>query len=315
MPCIAEFSIERVLGSGSFGSVALAKNMNVQRFGGSPYVAVKTVSKRSGQRTEEIANEASAMKTIKSKYVPRLHEAFEDDTNWYFVMEYAPGRDLFSMVMFIQSNRLSFKKSFVRSIFNQMAESVFHIHSQAIAHLDIKLENFMIECDEKSVIENSRENFENSRCNPTASNDSALPPTEPQVKLIDFGLCERVRDSSQLSRSYCTRWIGSPDYMAPELLLKTPYRPDKADIFSLGVVLYILLLCEIPFVRNERTKAASQGFHPSLRWPSNKKVSNKAKDLIEKMLAVDPRDRIDMEGVLEHPWLNRRNIINLRNTV
>ena len=133
-------------------------------------------------------------------------------------------------------------------------------------------------------------------------------PKKKQATLIDFGLCSINQTHCN---ELCTNWCGSPDYVCPEILLQQPYSGCLSDSWSLGVILYVLLFGQMPFNFKERFHALQIGKnHPSLEFVDEKelpyKVSDSAKDLIKKMLAINPKDRISIEEVAHHKWVVKR---------
>jgi len=129
-----------------------------------------------------------------------------------------------------------------------------------------------------------------------------------RVKLIDFGLCELIQDGK-----LCDLWCGSQDYVCPEIIGKTPYNGFSADVWSLGTILYIMLYGELPFGFDIRVQAVSDGReHPPIHFADDRNpnvVSDIAKDLISKMLHVDPNKRIDMQGVAGHKWMRKKTLL------
>ena len=269
---LRDYVLTDFIGAGSYGSVCLARsNLTGES------VVVKAISKtanveRFTQAQEEVSNEIRAGTTIEHKSVVKFIDSFEDDQHWYLVLEHIQGTDLYSYIRHHLDKNIQIKKSFVKGIFSQMVQGLLHCHKMGVAHMDIKLENIML--DEKS-----------------------------NAKLIDFGLCEIL---SGTTKQFCSRFAGSPDYACPEVLMRQPFAPEKADVWSLGVVLYILLTGEIPFARRERMTAAAWGKHPSVRWPKGKNLSSNAKDLLEKMLTVEPEKRISLIDVAKHSWLRKK---------
>ncbi|KRX09483.1 Protein kinase-like domain [Pseudocohnilembus persalinus] len=158
-----------------------------------------------------------------------------------------------------------------------MAQAVSHIHKQGFVHRDIKLENILIDDDYKLV-------------------------------LSDFGLSTRVSKGELL-----TQYIGTSSYMAPEIVAKQDYYGESCDIFALGVILFCLLYQNYPF------QGKAQPSDPHYKYFANKNhirywllvekqtkkfYSPELKSLINGMLAYDVNERITMEEILEHEWLN-----------
>jgi len=223
-----------------------------------------------------IRNEIYAGKKLRHPHIVKMVDHFTEGLYTYIVLEYIKGTDLLQYMIDRQWKPLKEKEA--KSIFKQLLSSLIYSHKQGIIHHDIKLENVLLSKNRK------------------------------KVKLIDFGLCEPVHDCSKLSQ----RWCGSFDYVSPEILAKTPYSGCKADVFSLGVILYSLLFSQLPFDFNERVNEVvhRKRSHPSLKIPEIDDdtglpfdVSSNAKDLVKKMLEIDPKKRISLEDITRHSWM------------
>jgi len=263
-PC--EYTIEHILGQGMFGEVFKA----VGKDGHS--VAMKRLAKNGERFNWKLINaEVEAGRRLKgNKNVATMVSCFETVNNVYLVFEFVEGIDLFSVMEDRDFRPLEEKDT--RQLFKQLVDSLVFCHNKAVAHRDIKLDNVIVD-------------------------------TTGQVKLIDFGL-------AHLDNNDCSTFVGSPEYVAPEVIKRIPYSGFKADVFSLGMVLFCLLFGQFPFIPEERFEAMANGDpHPSLQWPirpqlSKTSVSKSAKDLIKRMLEVDPQKRITMEEVAKHRWLH-----------
>lgn len=100
-----------------------------------------------------------------------------------------------------------------------------------------------------------------------------------------------------------TCWVGSQDYAAPEIIRRIPYNGFTADVYSLGVILYIMLTGELPFSRSARYNAMEKGTYPPLVFPSSCIASSNAKSLCVRMLDPEPNKRITMQDIQQHPWV------------
>jgi len=112
----------------------------------------------------------------------------------------------------------------------------------------------------------------------------------------------------------CNNWCGSPDYVCPEILIQQPYSGCLSDVWSLGVIIYVLLFGQMPFNFKQRYYSLQHGgTHPPLEFPSeyNHKVSEAARELIKKMLAVDPKERISMEQIPYDKWLQKKDLFSM----
>ena len=271
------YVVERVLGNGAFGQVFLAQNRSR-----SGYFAVKKM-KKLPHYAKNIIQEVNAGIQLSHPNIIKFVESFEDDENAYIVSEYLPGTknqhyptnvqgsDLFSFIE--EGNFTPIPEFHTRRIFKQIAEAVAHSHSNGIVHLDIKLDNIMI-----------------NRANLKAT-------------LIDYGLCQSI-DSAMGDQ--VTKRCGSPEYASPEMCLfstkEISISGKKVDSWCLGVVLYAMLTATFPFNKTERVQLATNCKKPTLSFFNP--VSENAQDLVEKLLCVDPSTRMSVEDIVNHPWMN-----------
>jgi len=269
---IQDYRALRFLGNGTYGSVSeVFKPHSNERMAAKIIKKKFATDKESKDLRQCVTNEIKAYETLKSKVsgVIELYENFEDDGHWYLILEYIDGPDLLTIVSekLVGTTYMGLDMSLVRAVFHSICRTVSQIHQVGVAHLDIKLENIML-------------------------------TSFGAAKLIDFGLCEFIDPARRL----ITRWVGSPDYVCPEIILAQPYDPFKADVFSLGVVLYALLVGQFPFAKDERVKKlVREGTHPNVHWPL-RTLPVSAIDLVNRMLHSDPAMRPTMEEVLKHPW-------------
>lgn len=201
--------------------------------------------------------------------VVRLLESFETDTDFVMVMENLHG-DLFDLVM--GSGRLHESKA--QKLFLDAVGGLHFLHRHSIAHRDISLENLLLGSDERVVI-------------------------------TDFGLCcDCAQGEMQVDK------VGKGFYIAPEIFAEAgPYDPKKADIWSLGVVLFIMMTgnppMERPSDKDKRFGMIKQGKIAEMlrQWEMDTFFSEDCLDLLSKMLVVDPAQRIDLERLMNHPWV------------
>jgi serine/threonine protein kinase len=157
------------------------------------------------------------------------------------------------------------------TIFEQVLAAIDYSHRQGVINFDIKLDNIM------------------------------LDPQTLQATLIDFGLCDFVTSENKGS---FTKRVGSDEYAAPEVMQKSveSFEGSKIDIWCLGAVLYCVLSATFPFEVKQRKQAIKEGLpHPELTFDFP--ISDEAKDLISKMLELNPEKRITVQEIYEHPWV------------
>ncbi|KAL6606297.1 hypothetical protein ACP70R_041950 [Stipagrostis hirtigluma subsp. patula] len=195
-----------------------------------------------------------------------LKAVYEDEDSVHLVMELCAGGELFHRL----EERGCFSEHEAAVLFRYLMEVVAHCHSKGIVHRDLKPENILL-----------------------VSKSLSSP-----IKLADFGLATYIQPGRSLSGM-----VGSPFYIAPEVL-SGGYN-EAADVWSAGVILYILLSGIPPFWGKTKSKIFECIRSTELRFPSDPwdRVSDSAKELITRMLRRDPRQRLTAKQVLEHSWM------------
>jgi serine/threonine protein kinase len=258
------YKILKMLGKGSFGKVYMASQVLTNRV-----VAIKCLDKKAVKeesRKNKILHELLMFKSLADhSNVVQIYEVFENKKYFFFVMEYASGGDLLQLMK--RKCRLS--ESYARGIFIQLVRGLRHIHSKKILHRDIKLDNILL-----------------------IESDGEL-----KAKICDFGVSRLINDHEVINEQ-----CGTPAYIAPEIIKKKGYRGFGADVWSLGVLLYAMVMGAMPFKAND-----IDGLHDKIVKREcemdDPEVSPEAKDLIERMLTIDPDKRINLDGVIDHPWM------------
>jgi len=279
----SKYTVSKLLGKGATGEVKLAF-----RIPDLHRVAIKIINKRTTKilRTPSALNEVNILRSVNHPCIINLEEVIET-VDWLFiVLELAEGGELFDKI--IEKTRLNESEAKVH--FYQITSAIAYLHKNHICHRDLKPENVLL---------------------------CSVDDSRPIIKITDLGLSKYV-DMSHLA-TFC----GTPQYIAPEIILagasaftETKTYTLKVDCWSLGVILYILLSGTPPF-SDERTcsrklrdqiLSADYVFYPQL-FDS---ISDCAKDLISKLLVVKAEHRISASEVLQHPWLrNDTAMINM----
>jgi len=202
--------------------------------------------------------------------IATFHRYQDFDDHHAMIFQYVDGTDLFSFLEDREFAPLTedAAKAMLRDIFS----GLLHCHSKNIAHRDIKLENILLDKSGKAF-------------------------------LIDFGL-SGFAEEKKLFRD----WVGSDNYIAPELVRRQSYDGFRADVFSCGVVAFALLFGVFPFdnlrVNGRHSNDPSKPL-PALRvrFPTDVNVSKIAKELVLAMLEDDSTRRITVQEILDHPWM------------
>ena len=254
----------QLLGSGAFGEVWLVHHKDLDRD-----FAMKIIKKRKNRSNDEkdILNEIGILKKLDHPKILKVIDFYSTPKKYYIITEYCPEGELFNEIIKVGK----FDEGQAAFIINQILKAVTYCHKMNIIHRDIKPENIMIT------------NREKNGC--------------LQVKLIDFGTAKIFEKGHQENK-----YVGSSYYMAPEII-KRKY-DEKCDLWSIGVILYILLTGRPPFDGNdddEILENVKKGVYDKWAYPFPL-LSAHAKDLIFKLLQYDPKKRLSAEEAIEHPW-------------
>ncbi|MFT7807419.1 maternal embryonic leucine zipper kinase [Arapaima gigas] len=227
-------------------------------------VAIKIMEKKDlGEDLHRVKIEIEAMKNLSHQHVCRLYHVIETPTKIFMVLEYCPGGELFDYI--IAKDRLSEEET--RVFFRQIVSAMAYVHSQGYAHRDLKPENLLIDEDHN-------------------------------LKLIDFGLCAKPKGGLGYELKTC---CGSPAYAAPELIQGKAYIGSEADVWSMGVLLFALLCGYLPFDDDNCMalyRKIMRGKYDIPCWLSTGSIL-----LLNQMMQVEPKLRITVRQLLDHPWV------------
>jgi calcium-dependent protein kinase len=233
--------------------------------------AIKTVPKEKLRNLDRIKREISIMKTIDHPGIVKLFETFEDKRGIHLCMELCTGGELFERI--VKEGR--FSEPSAATVMQQVLRAVHYLHKHGVCHRDLKPENFLLQT--KDAIKDN------------------------VVKIIDFGLSSRFVEGKPMK----TR-AGSPIYVAPEVLGGS--YDHKCDLWSTGVIMYILLCGYPPFQGNsdiEVLQKVTTG-KVEFRHQDWKNVSEDARNLIVKLMRRSPAERSSAEEALRHPWIDQK---------
>ncbi|MCQ2816332.1 MAG: protein kinase [archaeon] len=231
--------------------------------------AMKVVSRNANLNIEDknFLREILILRKLDHPNIMKIYEYFVNDNFYYFIMEYVPGGELYDQITKMQN----YDERLACLVTRQILSSISYLHQMNIVHRDLKPENMML-TNEKDMT----------------------------IKLIDFGAANYVKPGEFLSLK-----IGSPYYIAPEVI-EGKYGLE-CDLWSIGVILYILLVGYPPFegdTNNEILQKISNGKY-SLNGEGWNQISKQAKDLIQNLLVQDPKKRISALAALKHPWIQK----------
>ncbi|XP_071741801.1 CBL-interacting protein kinase 2-like [Rutidosis leptorrhynchoides] len=257
------YELGRLLGQGTFAKVYYGRNTRTGQG-----VAIKVIDKekviRVGLMTQ-IKREISIMRLVKHPNILQLYEVMATKTKIYFALEYAKGGELFDKV---SKGRL--KESVARKYFQQLINAVDFCHSRGVYHRDLKPENLLLD-----------------------ENDN--------LKVSDFGLSALAESKHQDGLLHTT--CGTPAYVAPEVINRKGYDGDKADIWSCGVILYVLLTGYLPFHDSNLMEMYRKIGKAEFKCPNW--FPPEVKRLLTRMLDPNPTYRITIAKIKENTWFKK----------
>lgn len=278
---------DEIVGSGAFATV----KKGIERSTGETF-AVKIISKRKAftNGLDGVTRELTILKNLNHPNIVKLKAFYEDDTDYYIVMEYVPGGDLMDFIAAYGAIEEIPSKEIAR----QIIEAIDHVHSKGISHRDLKPDNILIAHDDPVV-----------------------------VKITDFGLA-KSKETEGTMKTFC----GTLAYLAPEVLnnkkskikkrylgngkVKEDSYSNKVDMWSIGCLLFVIMTGHLPFsgaTQELMFNNISNGqYHEKSLIQKN--ISSEGRDFIARLIEPDVDLRLDAKQALKHPWLKLDNSIS-----
>ncbi|XP_055820387.1 uncharacterized protein LOC129889211 isoform X1 [Solanum dulcamara] len=311
--CVDDFELLTIIGRGAYGEVRLCR----EKKSGNIY-AMKKLKKSEmlirGQ-VEHVRAERNLLAEVASHCIVKLYYSFQDAEYLYLVMEYLPGGDMMTLLM--REDTLS--ESVAKFYIAQSVLAIESIHKHNYIHRDIKPDNLLLDknghlklsdfglckpldCKTLSTLKEN-EAMDDENIKDPMDIDSSFPDTNdgnkwksPREKLHHWQINRRKLAFST---------VGTPDYIAPEVLLKKGYGME-CDWWSLGAIMYEMLIGYPPFYADDPITTCRKIVHwrNHLRFPEDTKLSHEAKDLICRLLC-DVEHRLGTGGsnqIKAHPW-------------
>ncbi|DAZ92648.1 TPA: hypothetical protein N0F65_000593, partial [Lagenidium giganteum] len=265
---VGKYEIGKTLGEGTFGKVKYAVNTETDE-----RVAIKVLDKEKIQKQNmgaQIKKEISIMKMVRHKHVVVLKEVLASRTKIFIVLELITGGELFDKI--VSEGR--FNEDTARFYFRQLVDGVLYCHQNGVCHRDLKPENLLLD--------------ENG-----------------DLKISDFGLSALYdgagaegTENSRASLLHTT--CGTPNYVAPEVLADKGYDGRAADVWSIGVILYVLLAGFLPFDEPTMSALFRKIQKAEFSYPSW--FSQRVKNLLNRILVPDPEQRVTLADIQKDEW-------------
>lgn len=257
------YELGRMLGQGTFAKVYHARNLKSGQ-----NIAIKVIDKEKVLKVgliDQIKREISVMRLVRHPNIVELYEVMASKSKIYFAMEFVKGGELFAKVA-----KGKLKEDVARRYFQQLIGAVDFCHSRGVYHRDLKPENLLLD--------------ENGN-----------------LKVSDFGLSALSESRKQDGLLHTT--CGTPAYVAPEVINKKGYDGSKADIWSCGVILYVLLAGFLPFHDPnlmEMYRKISKGDFKCPGW-----FPPEVRKLLPRILDPNPSTRITLSKLMENSWFKK----------
>ena len=266
----------KTLGEGAFGLVYLGKHKisGVER-------AIKNINKDIANLSKEdeqtLIREINILKTLDHPNIMKVYEYFNNPKCFSIVSELCTGGELFNKIQ--ESKDMHLSENVSKYVMKQLLSAVAFCHKNGIIHRDLKPENILLEEEEEA----KKEYF--------------------TIKVIDFGTSGQIKKGQKYKQT-----IGTPFYMAPEVL-KNQYN-EKCDLWSCGVILYAMLCGDPPFYSEDENEIYNLILTTEVQFNQEEwqNISDDAKDLIQKLLTKNYKNRLSAVEALQHPWI--QNIDN-----
>ncbi|XP_040188589.1 death-associated protein kinase 2-like isoform X1 [Rana temporaria] len=273
------YEILEKMGSGHFGEVRKCKEKSTGCLYAGKFIKTrKCKGSRLGQERDQIEREVFILQQLEHPNCMKLYDVFASKAEMVLILELIRGGELFDFI----AEKEALSEEDAIEFMEQILKGVAYMHTRRIAHFDLKPENIMLL--EKDV-------------------------PHPRIKIIDFGLAQKMEDGT-VYKSLC----GTPQYIAPEVINYEPLGPPT-DMWSIGVITYILLSGMSPFQGETDAETLSNVVAGNYEFDDRffKETSEMAKDFIRQLLLKDPSERMTAVECLIHPWikpLNRKQAVN-----
>ena len=286
MLIVEDYTLEKIIGKGSFGQVYLTSKTGTNKL-----FATKKMPKTmvlQPKVKKYFNNEIHILENIDHPYIIKLYEIKQTINNYFLIFDFCNGGDLnHCLEKYKKKNKKPFTQEIVQHLMNQIVNGLQYLHNSKILHRDIKSDNILVHFKSKEDLQN-------------------LNLLNADIKIIDFGFARYLEDDS-LAQSV----LGSPLYMAPQILRKLKKLDNnnsfgydqKADIWSLGTVCYEMLIGTPPFYAENYDDLLEGIQKGNYSIPNNLKLSKEAVSFLNGMIQYNPQSRLDINVLANHDFL------------
>lgn len=279
------YYIGKRLGQGACGVVHLVYKRETCKEYALKFIEKNSITsevsaRKINNQSKHIKNEVQIMKSLNHPCIIKMHDVIDTNESVSILLEYMNGGDLLQRIVKTEGKGLT--EPVAKFYFYQLCLAIKYLHDQNITHRDLKPDNILLHNDDDETL----------------------------LKVSDFGLSKFISNDTTAMRTMC----GTKLYVAPEIL-KTLGRgtyTQKVDVWSMGVVLFAMLSASLPFSENYPKPLVEQIINAriSFKSPLWRTISSQAKNLLFLIFTIDPQKRPSIEDLLNHEWLNDKNIRN-----
>lgn len=259
---VGKYELGKTIGSGSFSKVKVGKDVETGRECAIKIIDVEQLARE--HLEDQLKREIVSMKVLQHDNIVELRDVIRTAHHIYLILELLTGGELFTRL----TEEKRFAEDVGRKYFQQLVAGMMYCHNMGIAHRDLKPENLLLSAD-------------------------------GVLKISDFGLSNLQR-CSQSGTNMLQTVCGTPNYVAPEVLKEQGYDGRIADVWSCGVILFVMLAGYLPFDDDNMNALFTKIERGEFRMARH--FSEGAKDLISKILVTDPGKRITLEEITKHSW-------------
>lgn len=275
-----DYELREELGSGSIGKVYRAIERSTDKSFAAKIIPTRQFAFERSFSANDLLQEARMLRNVSHPAIVTVRDAYSEETSFAIVMQLVEGGDLFDRII----TRKRYPERDARDVMRQLLSALAYLHARGIAHRDIKPENILLRSVDSDV----------------------------DVLLTDFGLAK----GTAVGPHGCTTFCGTPQYLAPEVMERQNeddlaiggYDGAAADIWSLGVVLFVLLSGTQPANSKVENKWTTCSFSESI-WQG---ISEEAKDAVRRLTAIDANERPSAAAALLMPWFTGQHTSSKR---
>ena len=307
---VNNFILFKELGRGAFGEVFLSMDQNLDVL-----TAIKVISRKnlSQQQKNKLLLQIDVLSKLNHKNVTKLLDKQKTSNNFYIELEYSNGPNLYD---YVKHYKKKYKKCLdeatVQKIVKQIASGLEYLHKNKIIHRDIKLENLIINFDDVS---NKSKGLSEEDIYQKKIIYSSIPSKFSEVgnllnenitiKICDFGFSREVDENNQASTILGTPITTAPDVLFLENSQGQGHYGIEADMWSLGICVYELLIGNVPFIKNSIKKTKEDILKGVFDYPKDINISFESISFINSLLQYDPKKRLSWDKFWKHPFLTK----------